>query len=156
MVVWHKAGFNVHPKFNEACRNLYESLLKARKNAVNLVGIASQAQLTNFFRLEIKPVGDRMTICPYPMVENNSIYLVLPVLGHPGSAAAIGHKASGVKWVKANVDDIRSMYFRNLQGLNVKMNEILKQGISVTNLKELKSQANKLHRRNPGLVEGTR
>ena len=156
MVVWHKAGFNVHPKFNEACRNLYESLLKARKNAVNLVGIASQAQLTNFFRLEIKPVGDRMTICPYPMVENNSIYLVLPVLGHPGSAAAIGHKASGVKWVKANVDDIRSMYFRNLQGLNVKMNEILKQGISVTNLKELKSQANKLHRRNPGLVEGIR
>lgn len=149
MKVWSKAGFYFDKSCSDAMRRLYENLLSARKNAATLMGQATAADLLNFYRLNHKADPDRKRLYPYPLIENDTLFLALPINGHPASKAALTHKASGVRWysTESTVKDMRAVYMTNLGALERGINKLIKQGIVISNLKDLEKIRKRLHKR---------
>lgn len=151
---WAEKGFYFHKEYNEACKTLYAVMKTARKNAVNLTGMATTAQLTNFFRLQIKPVANPLMLCPYPMIKNHKVYLCLPLTGHPASQKAMSVRAPGVAWAKADVGETLSVFMPSLQKLDSNMKALINSGIVINNYDELVTRRTNIQRRNPSLLKG--
>lgn len=149
MVVWSQAGFYFDKSSSNAMRTLYENLLAARKNAATLIGQATAADLRNFYRLNTKADPDRKRLYPYPLIENDTLFIALPLSGHPASKAALTHKAPGVKWysTESTVKDMRAVYMTNLSALDRGIQKMLNQGLVISNLKDLMKIRKRLHKR---------
>lgn len=151
---WHDAGFKIRKEYNQSCRNLYTALKNSRSNAKSYVGLATSVELQNFFRMHVKPVSDLDTLCPYPMVWNDQVYLCLPLSAHPASLKAMQSKVAGVTWNKAKVDDTLSVFMPSLNSFDRNMHALLETGLVVSNIKDLIRVRKRLQRRSPALVKG--
>lgn len=93
-------GFQLD-KFNStACRDLWVSFQRRGKKAtVNMMGAALEIDVKNFYREEFKPNPDRMHVNLYPLIQDGTVYLAMPMKGHPGSLNTIRSvRVPGIKW----------------------------------------------------------
>lgn len=141
---WKEAGFTIHKSSNEACAALYKGLLRMRKNAATMVGQATLAELTNFYRIQHKPDPDRKMLYPYPIIEDDVIYLALPITGHPATLDGIRVKVPAVRWAAADVENMRIVVTRNLTQMDKGIQKMLRQGLVINNLDELHKRFKKL------------
>lgn len=141
------SGFKLAHDNNEACRNLFVRLQKLRKNAVNLHGIATQIDLRNFYRMQIRPNPDPNLLMPYPLIQDKKVYLAFPIAGHPATRKAISKvRVPGVRWYKVNPKDELVGFVISRPKLEAVIKKILAKGIIITNLKELNQDIRKLRR----------
>lgn len=154
--LWAEAGFYFDKESSEACKRMYQSLKTARKNAASFVGHATAADVRNFYMRQTKADPDKKKLYPYPLIEDDVLYLALPMTGHPASAAAIRAKrAPGVTWQAMDDDevaDLRVVYMRSLEALDRNIPKLLEQGLIITNIKDLITRRRKLQRRHGDIL----
>lgn len=158
---WKKDGYGVVEEYNDACVNLYHALRAQRKNAAHMVGLATQADLNNFYRLQHVRVRQNKAgvtkICPYPLVQDDALYICLPLQGHPESLKAIQSRVPGIKWAKADTESTLQVFMPNLKKFDVQIKKLMKsKDLVITNIDDLLKQRDRLVRRRPVLFEGTR
>lgn len=149
---WHAAGFQIHKESNEACKTLYTNLINARKNAASMIGQAQAADLRNFHKLQRKPDPDRKMLYPYPLIEDDTLYLALPLTGHPATQQARRVKVAGVTWDEVDVEDYRVVYMKTLNTLDANVPRLLKQGLIISNIKDLIKRRRKLQVRHGDIL----
>lgn len=144
---WYDAGFNIPNENNESCKETYFRMLKMRKNAVSMVGVATQAALRNFYRMEFKANPDPMTVMPYPLIQDDQLYIALPLTGHPGTRKAISKvRVPGVTWMQTDPKDELAGFAPTVQKLDEVIKRIIARGINITNIKDLSKQRKRLRR----------
>lgn len=142
--LWKEKGFTIEEQARKAgvanaIAELY-NLLKSNQvfNHKDTYKWATNNQVKNFYRLEQKASNDKKAIKPYPLIQDDQAYLVLPINGQTASKAAIRYKASGVVWHVSN-DEVT--YFGLTPDHVVKMmKQIQEIGIDVTNIMDLRHE----------------
>lgn len=143
---WAEHGFTFAKEHSEACKRTYIALKNARKNAATWVGVANAADLRNWYRLQnnVKPDPSRTVLYPYPLIEDDTLYLALPINGHPASKLAISHRVPGVRWYEEEVEDLRVVHAKSFAQLDAGIAKMLNQGIVITNIEELRKRRKRL------------
>jgi len=160
-VKWKDTGFAPVEGYHEACINLYVAMTKMRKNAARLVGLATQADLNNFYRLQHTTVRQNKPsvtkICPYPMIQDDYVYLCLPLNKHPETPKAVTTRVVGIKWAKADTENSLQLFMPSLKHIDKVLKKLMKDpNIVITNQPDLLKARAKLQQRSPALFEGTR
>lgn len=159
---WAGANFAIEPDCQGACRDLYLAMKKMRKNAAHMVGLATAADLRNFYRLIHKPIkrklkSGRTQIYPYPLVQDDQLYLCLPITNHPETSQAIAIKVPGVRWVRYDTKDTLQVFMANLKTFDRQWAKLLKRpDIIISNAADVEKQRKLLQRRAPALYESLR
>lgn len=157
---WSTQGFKPVESYNRACKDLYVAMSKMRKNAARLVGLATQADLVNFYRRQHTPIkqkGSVIQFCPYPMVQDDVVYLCLPLMKHPETLQAIKTRVPGVKWANADTDNTLQVFFPSLSHIDRALKRMSRHpDLIISNMSDLLAQRKRLQVRSPALVDGLR
>lgn len=139
---WEKAGFtldkdSIKSGISKAFKDLYD-ILKAKKLSTGNVNFnfSNRNQLKNFYRTEVKPSSSQTEFKPYPMIEDEVAYIVLPLRGQAASKAAMKVRVPGVQWKIA--EPSLTYYGLDLAATGAKIKEILAAGIQISNIEDLK------------------
>lgn len=148
IMLWNDKGFEPDPKMNNemsAINTMYQLLKTGKiKSSIANFKFANVNQLRNFYRMEIKPSSDKMIIRPYPIIEDGIAYLALPIRGQVGTKNAIKTRATGVRFYHS--EPSLTFYGLKREALEKKVKDLVNQGISITNLTEIKRRLRKLSR----------
>jgi hypothetical protein len=147
--VWKDKGYTLdkafHGNVSEAFRDLYKLMEKGRLKSRNVdFNFSTKNELKNFYRMEVKPSTDDKAIKPYPMIEDGQAYIVLPLRGQPASRKAIQVRAPGVRWQMSTPSLV--YYGLGLAATGKMIQKIMENGITISNLKEVKSDFKKLRK----------
>lgn len=107
---------------------------------------ATKNDLQNFFRMEFKPTNSDKAIKPYPLLENDSAYVVMPLRGQPATKKAMQVKVPGIRWEMA--PESMTFYGGDAAHIAQKLRELLGAGIGVSNIEDLRQQFKSLHKQN--------
>lgn len=143
---WAAQDFTLDGYNSLICKNAYEAFVKSGKKAiVNLFGISVKAEIQNFYRMEFKPNPDKNHINPYPLIQDNQLYIALPKAGQPGSMRAITKaKVPGVRWMLYEKGSELICFVSTKQKAAKLIQLILAQGVTIPNKVELVKQLSKL------------
>lgn len=136
---WKDAGFSVDKAFSTSCHDLYENFIKRKASLGHMVGLATKAELTNFVTMKLKPTNNKLLLKPYPVVTEGQVLLALPATGHPASVDAITKRVPGMVWKKVAADSIRQRFFTSPDELAEVMRGFIADGVTITNLDELRT-----------------
>lgn len=150
---WAEAGFDLHPQASPACASLYKTLIKHRGKAADFVGIGTKVGLNNFFRERAKPIANKKTIFPYPLVMEDEVMIALPEKGHPGSLAAMRIAVPSIKWTSAPVSSIRQEFYPTLHELDNTIKRMIRDGVIIKNLDELREARYDIQTKAPSLLK---
>lgn len=146
---WYHAGIRFEKKFEDATGAIQgiKDLARVIKTGQLRTGtmnyrFSSKNQLTNFFRMELKPSSNAKEFKPYPMIEDGVAYVVMHVRGQAGTRAAMQVRSPGIRWQQSAEHLI--YYGLNAEKIAAKMKEILASGIQIMNLPELQKEFKKL------------
>ena len=140
LILWEDKGFDIDPLVKDSLIQFVEEFSRMRKNALSMLGIATNAQLRNFFRMEFLPNKSQKLLSPYPLVEDDQLYLILPAQGRPASRNALAHKASGTKWKLDTGEGVLSAYTTKLNTIDKNLAILQKRGFEITNLADITKQ----------------
>lgn len=139
--LWEEKGFRPDPSIMKvgarpAFAELY-SLLKAGKvaNHADTFKMTSAVNVRNFYRMEHRASNDKLLFKPYPLIEDDVAYIVLPIQGQTASKAAIKVKAPGFVW---HISPDTLSFFGSKQQLKTKLAQIMEAGITISNMEDLK------------------
>lgn len=142
---WKDLEFEIDKIGNEACKNAFLHFKANKGSGINFMGVASKNDLKNFYRMEFKPNPSKSHIKPYPMYQDNRLYLCLPKVGHPGSTAAIQKgRISGLQWYSYDAGEDLIFFTPKKSEASSLIQSILREGIVITNMKVLKEKFSKL------------
>ena len=143
---WSELGFTLDGYNSLICKNAYDAFVKSGKKAiVNLFGMSAKADIQNFYRMEFKPNPDKSHINPYPLIQDNQLYIALPKAGQPGSMRAITKaKVPGVRWMLYEKGSELICFVSTKQKAAKLIQLILSQGVTIPNKVELVKQLSKL------------
>lgn len=136
---WKDAGFKMDPKTSLVFQNVHRALKGDKKAATNY-GFATNVSLKNWLRSTIKPTSDPKEIHPYPIVQDNNLFVALPLQGQPGTRGAIKHQPMNVRWKLGGGEDEVLRFVTKHQEIIQVLKQIKEAGIEIGNLDELKSQ----------------
>lgn len=142
---WNELGFEMDKSNSAACYNAYKHILKTKNEAPNFYGVASTNDIRNFYKLEFRPNPDKKHINPYPLFQDDELYLCLPKAGQPGSVPAM-RKAMvpGVKWMAYDSDTDLIAFTPRKEKASVLIKKLLNEGIVIPNIKELAQKFKRL------------
>lgn len=145
MKAWHEAGFSVPKDNNETIKQVFMRMQKTGRKALpSTFGFASELELRNFYREEMKPNPKETVIMPYPMVQDGTLYLALPGRGHPSSLKAVRVRVPGVRWMKYDAETEILLFTRTKEKASAIIRRMLADGIEFADLKAMKQQFKKL------------
>ena len=136
---WKDAGFKVDPKTSMTFQNVHRALKGDKKAATNY-GFATEVSLKNWLRSTIKPTSDPKEIQPYPIVQDNHLFVALPLQGHPGTRGAIKHQPMNVRWKLGGGEKEVLRFVTKHQEIIQVLKQVKDAGITITNIDELKEQ----------------
>jgi hypothetical protein len=142
---WQEAGFEIDKENSEWLRQLYLHMKNSRKTAVSFFGIANQAEITNFYRMEFKPNPNDMHLNPFPLIQDDQLYVAMPSRGQPGSRRSIREcRVPGVKWFEYEAGSELIAFTPSKAKASSVIQKILSMGLQINNLEKLKKQFAKL------------
>ena len=139
-------GFSVDKDNSSVCRDTYTHFVKqGKKSVVNMIGVSNATALKNFYRMEFKPNSDMNHVNPYPLIQDNEVYLAMPKRGQPGSMRAIrACPVPGVKWMSYE-EDSELIAFANNKEKGLKVLQMMQNsGVYLPNIKDLLKQIRKI------------
>lgn len=142
---WADMGFSVDKENSLWLKTVYMHMKQSRKNVVNFFGVASQSEITNFYRTEFKPNPDDMHINPFPLIQDGVLYVALPARGQPGSRKAINQaRVPGVKWFEYESNSELIAFTPSKARASAVIQKLLSLGLEIQGLEKLKKQFSKL------------
>lgn len=145
MKAWHEAGFTMPKDNNETAKQVYMRMQKTGRKALpSTFGFASELELRNFYREEMKPNPKENVIMPYPMVQDGELYIALPARGHPSSLKAVRVRVPGLKWMKYDAESELILFTRTKEKASSIIKRMLGDGVKFADLKAMKKQFQKL------------
>lgn len=136
---WKDAGFKIDPKISLTFQNVHRALKGDKKAATNY-GFATEVSLKNWLRSTIKPTSDPKEIQPYPIVQDEKLFVALPLQGHPGTRSAIKHQPMNVRWKLGGGEQEVLRFVKTHQEIIQVLKQVKDAGITITNIDELKEQ----------------
>ncbi len=136
---WKNAGFKVDPKTSRTFQHVHQAL-KGDKKAATSYGFATEVQLKNWLRSTIKPTSDPKEIHPYPIVQDEKLFVALPLQGQAGTRAAIKIQPMNIRWKLGGGETEVLRFVSKHQEIIQVLKQIKDAGITITNLDELKEQ----------------
>ena len=116
-----------------------------RKLAPNFYGVANDNSIKNFYRLEFKPDPVKTSISPYPLIQDEELYIALPKNGHPGSTKAIQKaKLPALRWFLYGGSDELIAFTPRKEKASALIDSLLQQGVVIPNIKDLVKKFRKL------------
>lgn len=142
---WSELGLKMPKENSDACHKTFLHFKTNKNNAVRFYGMANQNNIRNFYRMLFKPTPDKMFIQPYPLIQDDALWIALPANGHPGSLNAM-RKApvSGLKWWKFDSDAEMIAFTPRKEAASSLIKTLLKEGVVISNLEELSKKFKKL------------
>ena len=139
---WKDTGFTMPKENSTNCATIYQRLLKGgRKNAPNTYGFATSMDLKNFYREEFKPNPKESVIMPYPIIQDERIYIALPMRGHPSSVKAIQQaRVPGLKWMKFDAGDELILFTTTKPAATRVIHKMLDNKVNIENIAEMRKQ----------------
>lgn len=135
---WKAAGFKVDPKTSQTFQHIHQAL-KGDKKAGNKFGFATEMSLKNWLRSTVKPTADPKIIHPYPIVQDEQLYIALPIQGQAGTRAAIKFQPLKIRWKIGGEDEVLRFVTKTQEIIQV-LKQVQAEGIKIDNLDELKEQ----------------
>lgn len=135
---WRALGFVIDEENSRACEAAYVHFYKNRKSAPDFFGVATDNQIRNFYKTEFKPNPDHKHINPYPLMQDDELYIALPKLGHPGSLPAMQKaRVPGVKWFVYGGNEELVAFTPRKEKASLLIKSLLDQGVVIPNIKDL-------------------
>ena len=142
---WKELGFEIDKENSHACSVAYKHFFANRNSAPNFYGVANASDIRNFYKMEFKPNPSRTHINPYPLMQDDELFLALPKNGHPGSIPAMQKaRVAGVKWYAYDSESELIAFTPKKEKASVLIKSLLAQGVVIPNLKELAAKFRKL------------
>lgn len=142
---WHQEGFTMPKDNSTTARNVYLRMKKTGRKALpSTFGFASELELRNFYREEMRPNPKENVIMPYPMVQDGELYVALPGRGHPSSLKAARVRVPGIRWMKYDAATELILFTRTKEKASAVIQRMLADGIKFADLKAMKKQFKKL------------
>lgn len=139
MKMWAENGLKLDPKMpelNDQLKNMWMMLKSGKKlNTGGLIRFATQTAMTNFMRQELKPNNDPNIIRPFPLIENDGMYLVLPVTGQLGTRKAMQLRRPLTKWFDGPA--VLQCWTLSVQKSVDVVKNLINSGVQIANVKEL-------------------
>ncbi len=135
---WKAAGFRVDPKTSLTFQHVHQAL-QGNKTAGNRFGFATELDLRNWLRSTIKPTADPKIIHPYPIVQDDQLYIALPIQGQAGTRGAIKIQPGKIRWRLGGEDEVLRFVTKTSEIIQV-LKQVQSEGIKIDNLDELKEQ----------------
>jgi hypothetical protein len=135
---WKAAGFRVDPKTSLTFQHVHQAL-QGNKTAGNRFGFATELDLRNWLRSTIKPTADPKIIHPYPIVQDDQLYIALPIQGQAGTRGAIKIQPGKIRWRLGGEDEVLRFVTKTSEIIQV-LKQVQGEGIKIDNLDELKEQ----------------
>jgi intein/homing endonuclease len=135
---WKAAGFKIDPKTSLTFQHIHQAL-KGDKKAGNRFGFATEMSLKNWLRSTVKPTADPKVIHPYPIVQDEQLYIALPIQGQAGTRAAIKFQPLKIRWKIGGEDEVLRFVTNTPEIIQV-LKQVQAEGIKIDNLDELKEQ----------------
>jgi hypothetical protein len=139
---WEEEGYTV-PKENSAqCFDLYTRLKTGgKKNAPNVFGFATSLQLKNFYRQEFKPNPKTDVLLPYPIVQDDVVYIALPKRAHPASLRAITNvRVPGIKWMAFDAGSELILFTTTKPEASRIIRKMIDNGVDIENIDEMRKK----------------
>jgi hypothetical protein len=136
---WGESGFVWDKSNNEACHAAWAHWKANVQTGTNFYGVAFEQDFKNFYRMEFKPNADKTHINPYPLIQDELLYLALPAVGQPGSKLAIRKSMTlpAVKWMEYEANTELIAFVARKEKALALIESLQKQGFEIPNLKEL-------------------
>ncbi len=147
---WAEVGMTPDPKMpelNEQFQNLFVTMKagKLKKNtSAELLRFANQTHLKNFMRMELKPNNNPEVFRPFPLIENNKAYIVLPVNGQLGTKKAMLHRVPLTKWFDG--PEVLQCWTLSIQKSVQVVKSLINSGVQIANSKELERELKSLRK----------
>ncbi len=135
---WKAAGFRVDPKTSLTFQHVHQAL-QGNKTAGNRFGFATELDLKNWLRSTVKPTADPKIIHPYPIVQDDQLYIALPIQGQAGTRGAIKIQPGKIRWRLGGEDEVLRFVTKTSEIIQV-LKQVQADGIKIDNLDELKEQ----------------
>ena len=123
---------------------MYELLKSGDIEYVDTVhGVSENAGLQNFYRMEFKPSNDPQLLKPYPLIEDGTAYIALPIQGQTASKKAIRrrNRSLGVKW---GTSESTVSFYGSTVDIRRKLYQLMEAGIEIKNVHELSAEFKEL------------
>jgi hypothetical protein len=118
----------------------------AIKKVQDTITFATKNALANFYRMEHKPNNNKKQFKPYPLIEDATAYLALPIQGQSGTKEAMKFRRPRTKWM---LSEPSLSYFGTPQQLIAVMKRLADSGIQVSNIEDLRAEFVKLKKMKP-------
>lgn len=148
------AGYHSSPTLQSNIRAFYVQWSKMRKNAISFFGQATAANLKNFYNILHKPNPDPKLFLAYMLVENETVYLAMPISGHKGNLNVMNKiRVPGVRFYKAAPQLVR--FFPNASSMIQFLASLSKAGVTIANDQELAAGIKHMRRLIPKVTKMT-
>jgi hypothetical protein len=132
--------FKINPKCSGELKIIYDEMRSKGRERMSMPGFATDTQIRDFTREQIKPTSDPFEIKAYPRVEDGQLYLMMPKKGQPATARAIKVPSELIKWVEGGGESEYIRYCKNKAEAQAVMQQIKASGIIIENEKDLAAQ----------------
>lgn len=148
MKMWAEHGLKLDPKMpelNEQLKNMWLMLKSGKSLSTGgLIRFATQNSMKNFMRLELKPSNDPNLIRPFPLIENDGMYIVLPVTGQLGTRKAIQLRRPLTKWFDG--PHVLQCWTLSVPKSVEVVKNLMNSGVQIANVKELERELKALRK----------
>jgi hypothetical protein len=132
-------GFKISPEQSALFKNIWYALTKNKKAFQNF-GFASQFEIKLFQKEQIRPSADQTMIKVYPIVEDQRLYVAMPLKGQSATRKAMRVKPLGIQWQEGGGTSEIVRYVRTkAEALSV-IKELIAAGIEIQNLERVRKQ----------------
>jgi hypothetical protein len=135
---WFDAGLEIPADYTDHLTEVYKRFKSnGKKGVTSFMGIAKELEIRNFYKVEFKPDADANTIRPFPLIQDDILYIALPSKGHPGSKNAMRHKVPGVTWYKEEEGAALAAYTKTRNNAVTFFEHIESLGYTISNKADL-------------------
>lgn len=148
---WRNAELKMPYENSSELKAMFEHMRKFGVRGVDLFDFARRNDFRMFLRMQFKPEGRLDLIKPFPYIFEDKYHVALPFAGQAGTKVALQNSRKITKlgvaaptWKKVLVDQVMYKFVGNKAEASETIKDILKSGILISNVEELKEQFKEL------------
>lgn len=133
------AGFKISPEQSATFKNIWYALTQNKKAFQNF-GFASQFEIKLFQKEQIRPSADQALLKVYPIVEDQRLYVAMPLQGQSATRKAMRVRPMDIKWEEGGGTSEIVRFVRTKAEALAVIKELIAAGIEIQNLERVRKQ----------------
>lgn len=133
------AGFKISPEQSATFKNIWYALTQNKKAFQNF-GFASQFEIKLFQKEQIRPSADQSLLKVYPIVEDQRLYVAMPLQGQSSTRKAMRIRPMDIKWEEGGGTSEIVRFVRTKAEALAVIKELITAGIEIQNLERVRKQ----------------